>query len=483
MTESRQPGATLTVSRGADAGRRFNIGAAAVTLGRHDQCAIQVQDTWVSRQHARISWSETGYIVEDLGSTNGTFVNGERVAAPRVLGSGDVLRIGEQVEFVFHARVSAPAHEVPPLPGVAPSPRASAGPPQAYAPASPAPAREPSTPRQKRPWIWVLVAVGVLLILGIGGGAYYLLTLDKEQWVVFASTQADDDDDETSDTSIFIMRPNGTEVSQVTSYSGSDWTPDLSPDGQVVVFVSGRQTKSGIHTVRVDGTELKSLTPAGGDHSDPSWSPDGKKIAFVSNEDDEGPEIYTMNADGSEITRLTFHESGCRDPEWSPDGRRIAYSCFSQGGGYDIYVMDADGGNTERITDGSDLELEPSWSPDGKRIAYSCWYMEQVEAGRGFSIFTMTNSRSLLLLYTEGDIGIEELDSGIHTITADGSDMQELAVPEGSKNWAPAWSPDGDTILFASDRDGDADIYAIDLDSLELTNLTNNEANEYTPNW
>lgn len=473
MRDPGQPRATLTVTRGLGAGRRLEIGAVPVTLGRHDQCEIQVQDTWVSRQHARIAWSGTAYVVEDLGSTNGTFVNDERVVAPRALRSGDVLRLGDEVELAFHMRVSAPAQEVPEFPGVAP---------QAYAPVSPAPPGERSVPRRRRSWLWALVVVGVLLILGIGAGAYFLLSSEKEQWVVFASTQADEDDDQTNETNIFMMRPDGTEVRQVTSYSGSDWTPDLSPDGQTVVFASGRNTKSGIHTVRVDGTELESLTPAGGDHSDPSWSPDGQQIVFVSN-GDVSFEIYAMNADGSEATRLTYHESGCRDPDWSPDGKRIAYSCFSKGSGYDIYVMDADGGNTQRITDGLDFELEPSWSPDGKRIAYSCWYMDEVEEGRGFNIFTLTTSRSLMLLYTGSDIGIEMLESGIHTMAADGSDMEELAVTEGSRNWAPAWSPGGETILFASDRDGDADIYTLDLASLELTNLTNNESDEYTPNW
>ena len=56
-------------------------------------------------------------------------------------------------------------------------------------------------------------------------------------------------------------------------------------------------------------------------------------------------------------------------------------------------------------------------------------------------------------------------------------------VTEGRSNWSPAWSPDGETILFASDRDGDADIWAITLDSLEMKNITDNEEDDYTPNW
>ena len=183
MADSRQPAATLTMTRGPGAGRRFDIGAAAVTIGREAQCDVLVEGTWVSRQHARIAWTGTAYVVEDLGSTNGTFVNGERVSGPRALKSGDFLQLGEQIELAFEVRVSAPVHEEPALPGIAPSPISSAGPPRPYAPPSePVPAQEESFLRRKSTRVWALALLGVLLILIIGAGAYYLLS-DKGQQV------------------------------------------------------------------------------------------------------------------------------------------------------------------------------------------------------------------------------------------------------------------------------------------------------------
>jgi pSer/pThr/pTyr-binding forkhead associated (FHA) protein len=65
MTDSSQPAATLTIASGPSAGRRFDIGAMTVTIGRHDQCDIQVEDRWLSRRHARIAWSGSGYVIED----------------------------------------------------------------------------------------------------------------------------------------------------------------------------------------------------------------------------------------------------------------------------------------------------------------------------------------------------------------------------------------------------------------------------------
>ncbi len=155
MTESSRPVATLTVSRGPGVGRGFEIGAAPVTIGRQAQCAIQIEETWTSRRHARIAWTGTEYIVEDLDSTNGTFVNGERVVGPHALRSGDRLQLGDQVELAFHVRV---------LPG--------GGVPQR----EPVPATAVPFLQRRSTRIWALVLLGAVLILIIGGIAYYLLS-------------------------------------------------------------------------------------------------------------------------------------------------------------------------------------------------------------------------------------------------------------------------------------------------------------------
>ncbi|MFN2218696.1 MAG: FHA domain-containing protein [Anaerolineae bacterium] len=160
MASSSQATATLTLTRGPGVGTRFDIGAAPVTIGRQDQCEVQVPGTWVSRRHARLAWTGTGYIVEDLGSTNGTFVNGERVSGPRALRPGDRLQLGEQVEFAFEARVAAPVPRETALPGAAP--------PQAQAP--------PLQAKRSRAWIWVLGLLGLLVIIAAGVGVYYLLS-------------------------------------------------------------------------------------------------------------------------------------------------------------------------------------------------------------------------------------------------------------------------------------------------------------------
>ena len=119
-----QIAATLTVQRGPGAGRTFTIDAPTITVGRHGQCDLQVNDTWVSRQHARITWGGAGYLIEDLNTVNGTYVNGERISRPRSLRSGDIVRLGTQVELGFQAGAPAGMPQSPPavIPEPAPVP-------------------------------------------------------------------------------------------------------------------------------------------------------------------------------------------------------------------------------------------------------------------------------------------------------------------------------------------------------------------------
>jgi pSer/pThr/pTyr-binding forkhead associated (FHA) protein len=64
-------------------------------IGRGEACAIRLDDTYVSMQHARLSPKDGACLVEDLGSTNGTYVNDRRVQAPVEAKAGDVVRVGK----------------------------------------------------------------------------------------------------------------------------------------------------------------------------------------------------------------------------------------------------------------------------------------------------------------------------------------------------------------------------------------------------
>lgn len=95
--------ASLVVLAGRQVGQTFPLDREETVLGRAPDCTVQLNGEGVSRRHARIVERGQGFHVEDLGSTNGTFVNGERVAS-RELADGDKLQIGESivVKFTHH---------------------------------------------------------------------------------------------------------------------------------------------------------------------------------------------------------------------------------------------------------------------------------------------------------------------------------------------------------------------------------------------
>ncbi len=93
--------AFLTAISGPGFGQRFDIDRKETVLGRHPDCDVTIEVGAVSRQHAKIHRSEDNFQLEDLGSRNGTFLNGQLVTQQTRLSDGDLIRICD-VEFSFH---------------------------------------------------------------------------------------------------------------------------------------------------------------------------------------------------------------------------------------------------------------------------------------------------------------------------------------------------------------------------------------------
>ncbi len=93
--------AYLELQSGENSGERYMLDGERAILGRHPDCDIVLDVGAISRQHAQILKSNGEYVVEDLQSRNGTFVNGEAVQAPRVLKDGDRLKICD-LSFTFY---------------------------------------------------------------------------------------------------------------------------------------------------------------------------------------------------------------------------------------------------------------------------------------------------------------------------------------------------------------------------------------------
>lgn len=200
----------LTVRSGPDAGKVYILEKPEMFLGRDLAGDVVINDAEVSRKHARFVFQGMGYLIEDLGSTNGTVVNGQRLAAPYALQGGEVITIGEHVSLVFEAvafdpdatiATYRPAASQPPVgqPQAAPlySPAPVSTPPQPFAaqpvtpPASsvypgqvppayagqvPAGPAEELLPARRRLPVWLIILLVSLLVVAsaCGGTLWYI---------------------------------------------------------------------------------------------------------------------------------------------------------------------------------------------------------------------------------------------------------------------------------------------------------------------
>jgi pSer/pThr/pTyr-binding forkhead associated (FHA) protein len=94
-----EPKLRVETAAGLRAGSAYSLADGAV-LGRGEQADIRLEDTFASSQHARLAPHGEVIVLEDLGSTNGTYLNEEPLRGPQPLHPGDRIRIGDS-QFTF----------------------------------------------------------------------------------------------------------------------------------------------------------------------------------------------------------------------------------------------------------------------------------------------------------------------------------------------------------------------------------------------
>jgi pSer/pThr/pTyr-binding forkhead associated (FHA) protein len=167
----------LVMRSGPTPGAVYPLEGDQIMVGRDSANGVAINDAEVSRRHARLTFQGGKYVIEDVGSTNGTFVNGQRLAGPYVLKPGDVVSFGEQIVLMYDAaNVDPGATLASPKKSRAaapPAPSAPPPPPQSYAgqvasgPAQPAARGTNMLP--------IVVAIGVLAFVCVCGVALWYI--------------------------------------------------------------------------------------------------------------------------------------------------------------------------------------------------------------------------------------------------------------------------------------------------------------------
>lgn len=206
-------------------------------------------------------------------------------------------------------------------------------------------------------------------------------------------------------------------------------------------------------------------------------------LAFSSTRDDNS-DIFTMNADGTDLHRVTSAISHELEPSWSADGSRIAFQ--SRRPHWMLFTSRIDGTDEVQVT--STLSWSPSWSPNGDWIAYSAGSsIARIRpSGTGNEILIQGESCGRPVWSPDGAaIAFHSTRSGnpeIYVLEMETGEVTPI-TDHPSRDLHCSWSPDGQQLVFASDRDGDLDIYTTAIDRTHLVQLTDHAGEDMLPSW
>ncbi|MEZ0446410.1 TolB family protein [Cellulomonas sp. ICMP 17802] len=266
---------------------------------------------------------------------------------------------------------------------------------------------------------------------------------DPDGLIVFSAATA------AGDRQLFTLRPDGTDLTQITHGAGDPTNADWSADGRHLVFSLDDGTSTRTAIVRPDGSDLRVLPqPPGVTDNQPSFSPDGRRIYFeredLTTHDDA---IWSMKADGTDQRRVVgpFPDGFVTDPNISPDGRTLIFQ------GWDgtvlgpppnlepargLFMYDLRSGRTTQIRPfTADETIKASWAPDGRRIAVT----------ENANHYVADDSANIVTVRPDG--------SGVRQVTA-------FHDPEVNA-FLGSYSPDGRWLVFRMEDHGLFGLYRV----------------------
>src|SRR3989441_1593600 len=234
-----------------------------------------------------------------------------------------------------------------------------------------------------------------------------------------------------------------------------------------------------IYTMNADGSDLKEVASGKGRNTCGFFLDHDRRI-FYSSTEHPAPDcpprpdysqgyvwalydydIYIADADGAHARRLTTSPGYDAEGTLSPDGRTIVFTSLRDGD-LDIYTMRTDGSGLRRLTHTLGYDGGPTFSPDGKLIVY--------RASHPATAGDSATYRGLLARHV-----VRPLKMDLWVMNADGSDQRQVTHLTGA-SFAPAFTPDGRRIIFASNwrepRSRNFDLYLVNLDGSGLEQVT-----------
>ena len=282
-----------------------------------------------------------------------------------------------------------------------------------------------------------------------------------------------------------------------------------SPDGKnlAVAEMVGSSKQHAIFLVSVEtGDERQLTTTAADDLGDvePEYSPDGSQIAFLRETNYLVRELYTVPATGGEPKRLTFDNKKVLGIAWTPDGREIVFSS-APNGSYTLQRIPAAGGKPVPVAGNLGFSSgllnhidELTIARQGNRMAYTQWFAdvnayrielqsasmpskppEPVNATSQIECQFYYSPDGKSLVFASDRSGNLE----IFVCASDGSNTFQLTHLGEEETGSPRWSPDGQFVAFDSHYNGKSDIFIVRATGGEPRRLITDRAEDVIPGW
>ena len=247
---------------------------------------------------------------------------------------------------------------------------------------------------------------------------------------------------------IYTCDFDGQNVKRITADKSIALLPRWSPDGKSLLYNSYRDGGPMLYFRNLRTGYLKRISGRSGLNIGASWMPDGKRLALTLSSQGN-PDIFLVNLQGKILKKLTHHWGIDCSPALSPDGKKMAF-VSDRSGSPQIYIMDLGKGTEERLTFEGKYNTSPAWSSRNK-IAYTS------KNGARFDIFTIDPS---------------------------GGQTRQLTEDQGD-NEDPCWSPDGQYLVFSSDREGGYryHLYVMTANGQNQRKITALKGDQTAPSW
>ncbi len=300
---------------------------------------------------------------------------------------------------------------------------------------------------------------------------------------------------------IYVMPVGGGKPLRLTTHQADDTQPRLSPDGELVVFHSGRD--GSLYEVPVTGGVPRRIARTNHRHvegiigAQPWRTESGRQELLFSRWDGEGRaaiwKIDPASLEESQISKPGEGEAHTA-ASYSPDGRRIVFNreVGTSRGLVGLWTMRAEGGETQPIVQDEFANRMAAWTSAGDRIVFesdrsgaqNLWELtigsgelQPVTVGPGWDRHPLVVPGKGLF-YTQFSHTLNlysvNLDNGTHERLTIGSEFQQIN---------PRFSPDGRFLVFDSNRGGDFEVFNLDLETGESRPLSDNSAHDRYPDW